>query len=118
MKKKIEKGLETTKDIWGYARADLIDDYEELGEIILEHAFCDIYSRGILSLRDRELITVSMIISQGGNELQLKNHMKAAINVGITKEELFELVLQSYVYNGFPKAINAFKILKEITYDI
>ena len=115
MNKKLEKGLEVTKEIWGSARTDLMDDYGELGEMILEHAFCDIYSRGVLTLRERELITVSMIISQGGNELQLKNHMKAAINVGITKEELFELVLQSYVYNGFPKAINAFKILKEIT---
>lgn len=56
-----------------------------------------------------------MLISQGGNELQLKNHLKAAINIGITKEELFELVLQSYIYNGFPKAISAFKALQEVT---
>lgn len=115
MRKKIEKGLKTTQELWGFSRQDLIEEYGELGEIILDHAFADIYSRGILSLRDRELITISMLISQGGNELQLKNHLKAAINVGITKEELFELILQSYVYNGFPKAINAFKVLQEVT---
>lgn len=115
MNKKIEKGLETSKNIWDMPREDLLEELGELGEVILEHAFADIYSRKNLSLRDRELVTISMLIAQGGATNQLKNHMLGALNLGITRDELFEVVLQSYLYNGFPKAIAALKVLKEVT---
>ena len=115
MKQHIEKGLETTKKIWGVPRADLIEDLGELGEYIIDIAFGDVYARPGLALRDRELITVAMIISQGGADEQLKNHFMGALNVGVTKEELLEVILQSALYNGFPKAIKAMKILKQIT---
>lgn len=114
MNKKLDVGLETTKKIWNKKRVDLLDEYGELGEYIINHAFGDIYSRDSLSLRERELVTIATLIAQGSCELQLENHMKGALNLGITIDELFEVVLQSYLYNGFPKAIQSYKVLKKI----
>jgi 4-carboxymuconolactone decarboxylase len=114
---KIKKGLATTKKIWGFERKDLIDEYGDLGEYILEYAFGDIYSRTGLSLRDREIVTISFLISQGSPEEQLKNHFLGALNLGVTTEELMEIILQASLYNGFPKAIKALKLLKSISPD-
>lgn len=114
MTTKLKKGLKKTKEIWGYERLDLQNDYEELGEFILETAFGEVYSRPGLALRDRELITIAMLVAQGGAENQLRNHFLGALNLGIKKEELMELILQSSLYNGFPKAIQAKKLLNQV----
>ena len=114
MDDKIKKGTDTITQLWGNPRTDLKEELGILGEMIIEHAFADIYSRPGLSLRDRELITISMLIAQGGAPQQLKNHMLAGVNQGIQIEELLEIVLQSYLYNGFPKAIQAYKVLQEV----
>lgn len=110
----LKLGLETTKKIWNYERQDLIDEYGELGELILKTAFGDIYSRPGLSLRDREIVTISFLIAQGSPEDQLRNHYIGAKNLGVTDDELIEIVLQASLYNGFPKAIKALKILKSL----
>ncbi len=112
---KLKKGLAETKKIWGYERDDLISEYGELGEYILKYAFGDIYSREGLSLRDREIVTISFLIAQGSPETQLRNHFLGALNVGVTDAELKEIILQASLYNGFPKAIKAFKILKSLS---
>lgn len=114
MNNNIRKGLDTTQEIWGEPRIDLIQSYGELGEYILESAFGNIYVRPGLSLRDRELCTISMLISQGGADEQLYNHYLGALHVGITQEELLEVVLQSSIYNGMPKAIQAYKTLQKV----
>lgn len=110
----IKQGLKTTESIWGYPRSDLLDNLGELGEYILDVAFGDVYSRPGLSLRDRELVTVSMLIAQGGADLQLKNHFRGAIHAGLRPEELHEIIIQSALYNGFPKAIKAEQLLQEV----
>ena len=115
--KNIDKGLLTTSKIWGFGRSDLIEEYGELGECILDFAFGSIYSREGLSLRDREIVTISFLIAQGSPFTQLQNHMKGAINLGVTKEEIMEIILQSSMYNGFPKAIMALKVLKSLSED-
>lgn len=111
----IKKGLDTTAKIWGFKRDDLIMEYGELGEYIIKYAFGDVYSREGLSLRDREMVTISFLIAQGSPELQLRNHFLGALNVGITNEELIEIILQASLYNGFPKAIKALNVLKSLS---
>lgn len=115
---KLKQGLDTTAKIWGFERIDLINEYGDLGKFILEYAFGDIYSREGLSLRDREIITISFLISQGSPEEQLRNHFLGALNLGVTTNELMEIILQASLYNGFPKAIKALKLLKSISPDI
>lgn len=110
----VKKGLKTTEAIWGYPRSDLLDNLGELGEYILDVAFGDVYCRPGLSLRDRELVTVSMLIAQGGVDQQLRNHFTGALHAGLSPEELREVIIQSALYNGFPKAIKAIQLLQEI----
>ena len=110
----VKKGLKTTEAIWGYPRSDLLDNLGELGEYILDVAFGDVYCRPGLSLRDRELVTVSMLIAQGGVDQQLRNHFTGALHAGLSPEDLREVIIQSALYNGFPKAIKAIQLLQEI----
>ena len=86
----------------------------DLGRYIIEFGLGDIYSRGGLSLRDRELAAVAMLTAMGGRETQVRFHLGAALKVGLTAEQLEELILQTVPFAGFPTAINAFNILKEV----
>jgi 4-carboxymuconolactone decarboxylase len=83
-----------------------------MGRYIVEFAFGDIYSRPGLSLRDREIATLAMLAALGGREPQLRVHIQAALNVGLSRQEVEEIIIQTVPYAGFPTAINAFNVLK------
>jgi len=57
-----------------------------------EHLFADIFGRGVLSYRDRELTTVAALVSMGGVEPMARAHMGLALNVGITESQLEQLL--------------------------
>lgn len=73
----------------------------------------DIWKRKQLSLRDRSLITVAALIS-GGNSEQLTSHLNKAKQNGVTEAELIEVITHLAFYCGWPKAITAIKIAKEV----
>lgn len=85
----------------------------ELGRMIVEFAFGQVYSRPIFDLKQRELITLSSLITQGAGEDQLQFHFKSALNIGMTVEEITEIITHCAVYAGFPRAVNALGILKK-----
>lgn len=109
----MEKGLNKTQELWGEKRTDLLE-LGDLGEYIINIAFGDVYQRETLGNRERELITMSLLIAKGNAPDQLRNHMKASLHIGIEKKEIEELIIQSAFYVGFPNAINAMKILQEL----
>lgn len=61
-----------------------------LGRYIVEFAFGDIYARDGLNLDERELVTVTSLLTAGGYEPQLEVHINGALNVGIPLEKLIE----------------------------
>lgn len=73
----------------------------------------DIWKRKQLSLRDRSLITVAALIS-GGNSEQLTSHLNKAKQNGVTEAKLIEVITHLAFYCGWPKAITAIKIAKEV----
>ena len=79
----------------------------DLGHYVATHVFGDIYSRDGLDVRQRQLVTISILTALGGAETQLKWHIAAALNVGLTPAEITEALIQSTVYCGFPRALNA-----------
>ncbi|WP_276917368.1 carboxymuconolactone decarboxylase family protein [Aneurinibacillus aneurinilyticus] len=87
--------------------------YPDLANLIISNGFADIYSRPGLNLRERELVTLSSLITQGATE-QLPMHVNAALNIGLTPDEIMEIVLQSTVYAGFPKALSAFAVVMDV----
>lgn len=111
---RFERGLDKLDEVDGKAGAKVVDSLGDLGRYIVEFAFGDIYSREGLSLRDRELATVAALTAMGGREPQLEVHIGAALNVGLTGNEIEEAILQTVPYAGFPTAINAMNVFKKV----
>ncbi|MFJ8064735.1 carboxymuconolactone decarboxylase family protein [Psychrobacillus sp. NPDC096426] len=82
-------------------------------EMIVSFGFGDLYGRNKLSHSQREVITLTALITQGAFD-QLRVHLQAALNVGLTKEEIIELIIHCAGYVGFPKAVQAMGIAGEI----
>ncbi len=113
-----ETGLELLKKVDGKGGNEVIENLNsvspDLGKYIIEYAFGEIYSREGLGLRDRELVTISSLAAMGDCAPQLKVHLNGALNCGISKKEILEIFLHLSVYCGFPKAINAILVAKEV----
>ena len=87
--------------------------FPDFGEKIVAFGFGQIYSRPNLELRLREVVTLTALITQGLFD-QLEFHIKAALKVGLTKDDILEIILQCAAYVGFPKACSALVIAGEI----
>ncbi|MDA7026507.1 carboxymuconolactone decarboxylase family protein [Bacillus sp. CLL-7-23] len=113
-----QQGLENLNEIDGEGGRKVIDSLKDiapdLGRYIIEFAFGDIYAREGLSLKERELITISSLTTQGDCEPQLKVHINAGLNVGLTPLEIVETLIQCIPYTGFPRVLNAVNIAKSI----
>jgi 4-carboxymuconolactone decarboxylase len=78
-------------------------------EMIVAFGFGEVYTREGLSLDKREIVTLTSLITQGAFD-QLEVHLRAALNVGLTKEDIIEIIIQCAAYSGFPKACQAMMI--------
>jgi 4-carboxymuconolactone decarboxylase len=92
----------------------LRDIAPDLGRFVVEFPFGDIYTRPGLDLRSREIATVAALTAMGNAPAQLKVHLQAALNVNVSREELIEVIIQMAVYAGFPAALNAMFVAKEV----
>lgn len=111
---RFERGLEKLYEVDGNTGIGITESLGDLGKYIVEFAFGDIYSREGLSLREREIATIAMLTCLSGREPQLNVHIHAGLNVGLTKQEIEEIIIQTVPYAGFPTAINAMSMLKAI----
>ena len=82
------------------ANLDAMSD--DFTEVVLGFAFADVVSRPGLDLRMREMLTVSALMAMGNATEQLEFHIRAALNVGVSREEIIEILLQIAVYAGVP----------------
>ena len=80
---------------------------------VAESAFGMLWSRPGLAVRDRSLVTCAQLAALGKTE-ELKAHLRGALNVGITQEELVEVLMQTAVYAGVPAANEALKTAAEV----
>jgi 4-carboxymuconolactone decarboxylase len=94
--------------------ASLQDIAPDLGSYVVEFAFGDIYSREGLDLKQRQLVTIASLTTQGGCEPQLIVHINAALNVGLTPKEVIEAIIHCVPYTGFPRVLNAILTAKKI----
>ena len=113
-----ERGWDLLKTIDGEAGerviASLQDLAPDLARYVIEFGFGDVYSRGVLTLKEREIATVAALTALGTAEPQLKVHLHGALNVGCSREELVELLIQMAVYAGFPAALNGVFALQQV----
>lgn len=92
----------------------LKDIAPDFARYLLEFPFGDIYARPGLDLRSREIATVAALTAMGNAAPQLKVHIAAALHVGLTQEEVIEVIMQMAVYAGFPAALNGLFAAKEV----
>jgi 4-carboxymuconolactone decarboxylase len=81
---------------------------------IVETAYGDVLGRPQLSLRDREIATLASLATLGNAPAQLRAHVEGALNVGVTRDEIVEVLMQMAVYAGVPSAINAMQIAGDV----
>src|SRR5229473_2090312 len=82
-------------------------------ETAIEHVWGGVWNRPGLELKYRSLVVVSVLAAIGQNE-ELKTHLRGALNLGWTADELREALLQMSGYAGFPAAHEALRVLSEI----
>ncbi|WP_413596100.1 carboxymuconolactone decarboxylase family protein [Citrobacter youngae] len=92
----------------------LQDIAPDFARYLIEFPFGDIYSRPGLDLRSREIATVAALTALGNATPQLKVHIDAALHVGLTQDEIVEVIMQMAVYAGFPAALNGLFAAKEV----
>jgi len=114
---RLERGRRALDAIDGQAGRNVIEALADIAPdfatYLFEFPFGDIYSRPGLSLRDREIATIAALAAMGTAQPQLKVHIEAGLNVGLTQEETTEILMQMAVYAGFPAALNALFVAKE-----
>lgn len=80
--------------------------------------FGEVWSRNnLLSLRDRSIVTVVALMSQGLTDSSFKYHLESAKKNGVTKTEIAEILTHAAFYAGWPKAWAAFRMAKEVWTD-
>ncbi|MFC9710556.1 carboxymuconolactone decarboxylase family protein [Paenibacillus sp. NPDC056933] len=98
-----ERVIESLKDI-----------APDVANYIIEFAFGDIYSREGLDPKQRQLLTIASLTTQGGVEPELHAHIHGALNVGLSTNEVVEAITHCISYTGFPRVLNAFSVAKRV----
>ena len=106
-----ERGLATMRTMFGpgidAALRSLEGASPDLARCLVEFPFADVYSRPGLDLKTREMLTVAALTVLGYPQAELKDHVRGALNVGCTRDQILEIILQMAVYAGFPAALEA-----------
>lgn len=112
MEDRLEKGEETQIRLFGpqmkdFAKKGIINKW------LVDNCFGDYYTRKGLSDNDREMITFCYLAAQGGCEPQLLSHAQANIKLGNDKEFLMKVIEQNVPFIGYPRSLNAVRIVNE-----
>ena len=110
--------LKTINEESGQAIIDRLKDIApDLARYVMEFPFGDIFSRPGLDLKSREIAVVAALTALGTAAPQLKSHINNALNVGCSREEVVEVIIQMAVYAGFPAALNGMNVAKDVFAD-
>jgi len=118
MESRFERGLRKLGEIDGEQGerivAGLVDIAPDFARYLIEFPFGDIYARPGLDLRTREIATVAALTAMGNALPQLKVHIHGALNVGCSRVEITEVIMQMAVFGGFPAALNGLAAAKAV----
>jgi 4-carboxymuconolactone decarboxylase len=114
---KYEKGLALRKQVLGkeYVEKSIAnaDDFSlPMQELSTEYCWGHVWTRPGLELRERSMINIAMI-SALNRPHELKLHVKAALNNGLTRDQIKEILLQVAIYCGVPAGIDSTRIARE-----
>lgn len=101
-------------DAFEKIREDLADIAPDFVEFIVAFGYGDIYNRPGLDPKSRQISTISALTALGNADPQLRFHMEAALNIGVTPEEIIETVYVVTLFAGFPAGLNSINAAREI----
>ena len=116
-KELFEKGLKVRREVLGAEHVDAslanADAFSmPMQELVTQYCWGDIWNRPGLDRRTRSLLNLAMITALNRPH-ELKLHVRGAINNGVTKDEIREVLLQAAIYCGVPAGIDAFRSARE-----
>ncbi len=111
-------GLKTRREVLGADYVDAAiknaDDFNQpMQELVTEYCWDAIWNRPGLDRRTRSIINLSMLTALNRPH-ELKLHVRGAINNGLSKDEIREVLLQTAIYCGVPAAIDSFRSAREV----
>jgi len=113
-----ERGIDQLSLMSGGSVHAMLDNLKEispdLARLTVEFPYGDVVSRPGLDLRSRQIATVAALTALGNAPVQLRAHIDMALNVGCTRDEIREVIIQMAVYAGFPAALNGMAAAKDV----
>ncbi|HZD16773.1 MAG TPA: carboxymuconolactone decarboxylase family protein [Actinomycetota bacterium] len=108
-----ERGRGRLREVHGDRSLATIEGLGDLGRLIVEVAYGDVYSRPGLGLRERQIASVAALVATGRSS-QLPVHLRSSLAAGLSADELREVIIQTATIVGFPPAMNAWSTLNTI----
>jgi len=113
-----ERGMRTRREVLGDEHVDEANAQktaftEDFQDLITRYAWGEIWSRDGLDRRTRSCITLTALVALGREE-ELAMHVRAALRIGLTPDEIKEVLLQSAIYCGVPAANGAFAVAQRV----
>ncbi len=113
-----DRGLNTRREVLGAEYVDAAianaDDFSrDLQQLVTQYAWGDIWNRPGLDRRTRSLINLAMLTALNRPH-ELRLHLRGALNNGVTKDEIREVLLQTAVYCGVPASMDSFRQAREV----
>ncbi len=117
-KELFEAGLKTRREVLGSewvdkSLANRTPFTEEFQQLLTQYCWDEIWNRPGLERRQRSMINIAMLTALG-KPAELKLHVRGAINNGVTRDEIKEILLQAAIYAGVPAALEGFKAAQEV----
>jgi 4-carboxymuconolactone decarboxylase len=108
-----ETGLARFREVFGRDPIGLPGNNADFLRITIEHLFGEIWTRPHLSVHERELITLSALAMMR-TERELKGHMGAALQLGMSREKIVETMIHLAYYGGWPVANNGLQVAEQV----
>jgi 4-carboxymuconolactone decarboxylase len=118
MSNRHDEGMRVRREVLGDEHVDRAVDRTtpftaDFQELITRYAWGEIWARPGLDGRTRSCITLAMLVALGREE-ELAMHVRAALRVGLTSDEIKEVLLHSAIYCGVPAANGAFAVAQRV----
>lgn len=110
---RFQRGRAKLEEVHGERALVTIESLGDLGRLIIETAYGEVYSRPGLSIRERQIAAVAALVATGRSS-QLPVHLRSSLQAGLTVDELREVLIETAVIAGFPPAMNAWSTLNTI----
>jgi 4-carboxymuconolactone decarboxylase len=115
---RFNRGKQSIREVHGAVGSDFIEGLEkaspDLARQVVSWSYGEVYSRPGLDPRDRQLVTLGILTALGGCAAEIKVHVQASLNVGVTQSEVLEALLHAAVYCGMPRAIEATVVANDV----